>query len=124
FLKEYKKGNEDFIAQQYFQSFYVQAQAYYKSKEEIQEMWDEHLELLNNNTIKPQPIKDYELVFYVQGGVAFLRHKDKEDIFFRNECIGYIEFYRGDDERVRFFGLYLYAPKKGFNKKDFRLIMA
>ncbi|MDO6811320.1 hypothetical protein Q4603_22085, partial [Zobellia galactanivorans] len=32
FLKEYKKGNEDFIAQQYFQSFYVQAQAYYKSK--------------------------------------------------------------------------------------------
>ncbi|MRX64880.1 hypothetical protein [Maribacter luteus] len=124
FLKEYKRGNEDFIAQQYFQSFYLQAQAYYKTKEEIQEMWDEQSELLNNSTVKPQPIKDYELVFYAQGGVAFLRLKNKEDTYYRNKCAGYVEYFKGDDERGRFFGLYLYAPKKGFNKKDFRLIMA
>ncbi|ADV50964.1 hypothetical protein Celal_3709 [Cellulophaga algicola DSM 14237] len=124
FLKEYKKGNKDFIAQKYYQSFYVQAQAYYKSKNEIQEMWDEHLELLNNNTIMAQPIKDYELVFYAQGGVAFLRHKNKEDIYYRNKCAGYVEYFRGDDERGRFFGLYLYAPKKGFSKKEFTLIMS
>ena len=70
---------KDFIAQQYFRNhFYIQAQAYYKSKEEIREMWDEELELLNNKTtLKPQPIKDYELVFYAHGGVAFLRHTDQ-----------------------------------------------
>jgi hypothetical protein len=124
FLKEYKKGNKDFIAQKYYQSFYVQAQAYYKSKNKIQEMWDEHLELLNNNTIKAQPIKDYELVFYAHNGVAFLRHKNKEDIYYRNKCAGYVEYFRGDDERGRFFGLYLYAPKKGFSKKEFTLIMS
>ncbi|OWW24520.1 hypothetical protein B4Q04_14480 [Zobellia sp. OII3] len=124
FLKEYKKGNEDFIAQQYFQSFYVQAQAYYKSKEEIQEMWDEELETINNPTVNPQPVKDYELVFYAQGGVAFLRHKTKEDLYYRNKCAGWVRYFRDDVEKGLFFGLYLYAPKKGFNKKDFRLIMA
>ncbi len=124
FLKEYKRGNKDFIAQKYYQSFYVQAQAYYKSKEEIQEMWDEELELLNNPTVKPQPVKAYEMVFYAQGGVAFLRHIDKEDIYYRNKCAGYVEYFRGDDERGVFFGLYLYAPKKGFSKKEFTLIMS
>ncbi|MDO6811319.1 hypothetical protein Q4603_22080 [Zobellia galactanivorans] len=124
FLKEYKKGNEDFIAQQYFQSFYVQAQAYYKSKEEIQEMWDEELETINDPTVKPQPVKDYELVFYAQGGIAFLRLKTKDDLYYRNNCAGYIETTEDGIQYEIFFGLYLYAPKKGFNKKDFRLIMA
>ncbi|ADV50963.1 hypothetical protein Celal_3708 [Cellulophaga algicola DSM 14237] len=124
FLKEYKKGNKDFIAQKYYQSFYVQAQAYYKSKNEIQEMWDEELELLNNPTVKPQPVKDYELVFYAQGGVAFLRHKTKEDFYYRNRCAGWVRYFKDDVEKGMFFGLYLYAPKKGFTKKEFTLIMS
>ncbi|SDF00866.1 hypothetical protein [Cellulophaga baltica] len=124
FLKEYKRGNKDFIAQKYYQSFYVQAQAYYKSKEEIQEMWDEELQLLNNPTVKPQAVKDYELVFYVQGGVVFLRFKTKDDLFYRNECAGMVKAIEYGEEYETFFGLYLYAPKKGFTKKEFTLIMS
>ncbi|WP_158978286.1 hypothetical protein [Cellulophaga sp. L1A9] len=124
FLKEYKRGNKDFIAQKYYQSFYVQAQAYYKSKNEIQEMWDEELELLNNSTVKLQPVKNYELVFYSQGEVAFLRHKTKEDFYYRNRCAGWVRYFKDDVEKGMFFGLYLYAPKKGFTKKEFTLIMS
>ncbi|WP_233195759.1 hypothetical protein [Aquimarina sp. MAR_2010_214] len=68
FLQEFKKGNKDYIAKMYFESLSVQAQTYYHSKDEIQEMWDEELELLNNPSIEPQPIKDYELVLYAGGG--------------------------------------------------------
>ncbi len=124
FLKEYKRGNKDFIAQKYYQSFYVQAQAYYKSKEEIQEMWDEELELLNDPTVKPQSIKDYELVFYAHSGVAFLRLKTIEDLYYRNKCAAWVQTLENGVEYGIFFGLYLYAPKKGFSKKEFTLIMS
>ncbi len=49
FLREYKKGNKDFIAKLYFESLLVQAQTYYKNKDEIQKMWDEELELLSKH---------------------------------------------------------------------------
>ena len=124
FLREYKKGNEDFIAQKYFLTYLRQAQAYYKSKEEIQEIWDEELEALNDPTLKPQPVKDYEMVFYAHGGgVAFLRHKTIEDLYYRNQCAGYVETTEDGIEYETFFGLYLYSPKTGFNKKDFTLVM-
>ncbi|WP_041557810.1 hypothetical protein [Cellulophaga algicola] len=124
FLKEYKKGNKDFIAQKYYQSFSVQAQAYYKSIKEIQEMWDEELELLNDPTVKLQSIKDYELVFYAHNGVAFLRLKTKDELYYRNNCAAYIETTEAGTEYETFFGLYLYAPKKGFSRKEFTLIMS
>ncbi len=124
FLNEFQKGNKDYIAKMYFESIFRQAQTYYHSKDEIQAMWDETLELLSNSTIEAQPIKDYELVLYAGGGVIFLRLKTKEDLFYRNKCAGWVKFERDGVERGRFFGLYLYCPKKDFKKRDLKLKMA
>ncbi len=124
FLQEYKKGNKDFIAQKLFHSYLIQSQTYYKNKEEIQEMWDEELELLNNPSIEPQPIKDYEMVYYANGGVVYLRLKTKEDLFYRNKCAGWIKYSKDGVLRGNFFSLYLYCPKKDFKKRNLKLKMA
>ncbi len=124
FLNEFKKGNKDYIAKLYFESICIEAQTYYHSKDEIQAMWDEELELLNNPNIKPQPIKDYELVYYSKGGVVFLRLKTTEELFYRNKCAGWVKYVEHGEEYGNFFALYLYCPKKDFKKRDLKLKMA
>ena len=124
YLQEFKKGNKNFVAKSYFISLFRQAQAYYHGKDEIQEMWDEELELINNPTIEPQPIKDYEMIFYARGVVVFLRFKTKQDLFFRNKCAGWVKYTKDGVDRGNFFGLYLYSPKKKFNKRNLKLKMA
>ncbi len=121
FLNEFKKGNKDYIAKLYFESMFIEAQTYYHSKDEIQEVWNETLELLSNSTIEAQPIKEYELVLYANERVAFLRLKTKEELFYRNKCAGWVKY---DDNYGWFFGLYLYCPKKDFKKRDLKLKMA
>ena len=123
FLREYEKGNKDYIAKLYFKTLLVQAQTYYKTKEKIKAAWDEELELLNNPTVESQPIKNYELVFYANGGVCYLRLKTKEDLFYRNKCAGWVKYTEDGLAYGTFFGLYLYCPKNGFNKRNLKLKM-
>ncbi len=124
FLNEYKKGNKDYIAKLYFESFLIESQTEYKNKKEITELWGEQLNLLNNPTIESQPIKNYEIVYYANGRIVFLRHKTKEELFYRNKCAGWVKFKKDGLERGRFFGLYLYSPKKDFKKRNLKLKMA
>ncbi|PKV49418.1 hypothetical protein ATE84_1442 [Aquimarina sp. MAR_2010_214] len=124
FLQEFKKGNKDYIAKMYFESIFRQAQTYYNSKDETKEMWDEELELLNNPTIEPQPIKDYELVLYAGGGVCQLRHKNPSDKRLRNKSSAWFLYKRDGRKKAMFYGLYLYCPKKEFKKRNLKLKMA
>ncbi len=124
FLQEFKKGNKDYIAKMYFESMFIEAQTYYSSKEEIQEMWDETLELLNNSTIEPQPIENYEMIYYANGGVVYLRHKNPTDKRLRNESSAWLLYKKNDRKKAWFFGLYLYSPKKDFKKRNLKLKMA
>ncbi|MBL4745914.1 MAG: hypothetical protein JKY08_06075 [Flavobacteriaceae bacterium] len=121
FLREFKKRNKDYIAKLYFETLLVQAQTYYKTEGGIKAGWDEELELLNNPTIEPQPITNYELVFYARGRVCYLRLKTKEDLFYRNKCAGWVKYTEDGLEYGTFFGLYLYCPKHGFSKRGFKL---
>ncbi|PKV49417.1 hypothetical protein ATE84_1440 [Aquimarina sp. MAR_2010_214] len=70
FLNEFQKGNKDYIAQKLFHSYLIRSQTYYRSKTEIQELWNEDLNLLDNPSIETQPITNYELIFYSRGGVV------------------------------------------------------
>lgn len=84
-------------------------------------MWNEELELLNNPTIIPQPIKDCELVFYTNGRVCQLRHKNLIDKRLRNESSAWILYKKNGRKKAWFFGLYLYCPKKNFKKRNIKL---
>ncbi|KAA1243332.1 hypothetical protein [Aquimarina sp. RZ0] len=124
FLQEFKSGNKDYIAKMYFESFFIESQTEYKSKEEIVELWDEKLEVLNNPTVEPQPIQDYELVLYSEGSVCYLRHKKPTDKRLRNKCAGWVLYKKNGRKKAWFFGLYLYSPKKSFSKRNIKLKMA
>ncbi len=121
FLQEFQKGNKDYIAKVYFGTISRQAQTYYHSKDEIQAMWDEELDLLNNPTIEAQPIKDYELVLYANGGVCQLRHKNPSDTRLRNESSAWILYKKNGRKKAWFFGLYLYCSKQKFSKRNLKL---
>ncbi|MBL4745915.1 MAG: hypothetical protein JKY08_06080 [Flavobacteriaceae bacterium] len=121
YIHALKNNKKDYIAQKDFIATLVQAQAYYNTEEEVQEIWDETTEFMNNPSLEPQPITNYELIFYADGEVCQLRHKNPSDKRLRNKSSAWVLYKNNDREGAMFYNLYLYCNKKSFNKKDLKL---
>ena len=121
YVQALKNNNKDYIAQKDFIATLVQAQAFYKTEEEVKEIWDETTEFMDSPILEPQPITNYELIFYADGEACQLRHKNPSDKRLRNESSAWVLYKNNDREGAMFFALYLYCNKKSFNKKDLKL---
>ena len=118
FVAQYTSGNKDFIAKLIYSQLLDEAQTYYKTKEEIQETWEEDLELLTNKTLKSQLLdKNYEAIYYAHGGGVFLRHKSPKNPQLERESIAWVTYEKEYKNKGRFFPLYLYCPKKMYRGK-------
>ncbi|WP_136669406.1 hypothetical protein [Flavobacterium sp. H122] len=68
----FQSKNLDGIARITYDGLRNQFVSEYASKKDIQEAWDEIVEIVNNPTFEMQPIKDYKMIFYGEGKLVCL----------------------------------------------------
>ena len=86
-----KNNDKDMIARISYNKMRDQFVSQYGSKEEIQEAWDEVLEIYSSKDIEFLPIENYELVFYGDGKLVGLQSK-KTDKNFRGKSALYMKY--------------------------------
>lgn len=106
-----KNNDKDMIAKISYNKMRDQFVSQYGSKEEIQEAWDEVLEIYSSNDIEFSPLEDYELVFYGDGKLVGLQSK-KMDKNFRGKSALYMK-YKKDGRLVGIDFYYLLHIPKG-----------
>ncbi|WP_108866888.1 hypothetical protein [Aquimarina aquimarini] len=118
FLQQFKKGNADAIAKLNYTGMLIQAQTYYNTKKEIQEVWDEDIELFTNPTREVYPFDSgYKVLQCASGRGVYLRHKNPEDPQLLHKSMAWLYYEKNGTGRGNFFNNYLYCPKKAYNRK-------
>ncbi|MFV0536865.1 MAG: hypothetical protein ACK5M3_05755 [Dysgonomonas sp.] len=113
YKKIYETKNADKLAQLNFRSILEFSQSEYKKEREIQEVWNEYLEMLNIDKEFP-PMDNIKMSFYGDSRMVCLEHINEEPLY-KNRSAFYFKYKKGGNIRGRFIRLYLYLPK---GKKD------
>lgn len=95
-----------------------EAYSSYKSKEDINLIWEEANEVVAIDDKEFQPIKNYELVFYGEGKIATFKHSSHLAQDYRLRGQSGLYFLYDNQYYARFLGRYLYLPKEKYNGKD------
>jgi hypothetical protein len=111
YSKIYEKKDADLLAKLSFGEEKRNAIAFYKRSSDIGKLWEEYLNPLNGKNIRIKSIKDYNLVFFGNHRIIFLRSNNLEKNYRGGGAlqINYIDS-DGDDS---FFmpGIFLYLPE-------------
>ena len=121
FLSQIKNGNIDAHARSNYYNMLTQAQTYYKTQAEIQEVWDDELAVLENPTRELDLFDSkYKVLECASGGGVYLRYKAPEDPQLLHKSMAWV-FYKdskdADNGWVEYYNIYLYCSKKAFRKK-------
>ncbi len=127
FLQQIKLGNTDTFARLNYYNMLNQAQTFYKTQAEIQEIWEDELKLLSNTTRELDLFDSgYQILQCASGGGVYLRYKTPEDPQLLHKSMAWV-FYKdnqGDDNGwVEYYNIYLYCPKKMYRKKKLEFQM-
>ncbi|MCL5244957.1 hypothetical protein M4I21_04005, partial [Cellulophaga sp. 20_2_10] len=121
YQKKYEEKDVNAIVNLNYNNALRNATTQYKSKKQLNGLWEEYNNVINIKDKEFQPLKDYELAFFGDGKIATLkfgsnintdpRHRGASALFFT---------FRNKEERLRarFLGVYLYMDKDNYTGKD------
>jgi hypothetical protein len=112
--KLYNSKNIDLVLKAHFMSELKDAQALYRSKDDIQEVYDWLFETVNIQTKEFFPLKKYEIKFFGNGKIICLKNPSKEPINrkFRGKSAFSFKFRDSNFKlKGRWIDLYLYLPE-------------
>ncbi|TPN86325.1 hypothetical protein [Aquimarina algicola] len=119
YYKMYKKLHADKkldnIIRLEFDQELRKSRALYKSRQDIEDVWNEYKSEFDFQNLEYQPIENYELSFYGNGKVVCLKFPSKEPVDRRHRGKGafWFKFKRSvnGSKRARWTNIYLYLPK-------------
>ncbi|MCG8894661.1 hypothetical protein G1K73_13010 [Tenacibaculum finnmarkense] len=118
YQKAYEKKDINNIVNINYDNAIRNANALYKNKDKINDLWEEYNENVNTEDKEFQPLKNYELVFYGEGKIATFKHSSGLDIDSRLRGTSALYFLYDDQSMAYFLGLYLYMDKDKYNDKE------
>ncbi|WCC41177.1 hypothetical protein PJJ26_00030 (plasmid) [Tenacibaculum finnmarkense] len=118
YQKAYEKKDINNIVNINYDNAIRNANALYKNKDKINDLWEEYNENVNTEDKEFQPLKNYELVFYGEGKIATFKHSSGLDIDSRLRGTSALYFLYDDQSMAYFPGLYLYMDKDKYNDKE------
>ncbi|WP_435313373.1 hypothetical protein, partial [Cellulophaga fucicola] len=90
----------------------------YKSKKQLNGLWEEYNSVINIKDKEFQPLKNYELAFFGEGKIATLKFSSNINTDPRHRGESALFFLYNNQSRARFLGVYLYMDKDKYTGKD------